>query len=118
GGGAGMVWRGGGWGVGGAGGGVGGYSDTYQRGMGSWNLIAEGVVEPMLSGRLAGVPFADAVLQARIAASKDPEGVALKETIAAIARTSAAGGNADAGGFVGGPPAAASRPPGAPQRSP
>ena len=86
-----------------------GYSDTYQRGMASWNLIAEGVVEPMLSGQLAGVPFADAVLQARIAALKDPEGVALKETIAAIARTGAAGGNAGAAGVAGAHQATAPR---------
>ena len=35
--------------------------------------------------------FADAVLQARLAASKDPEGEALAATIAAIAGTPAPG---------------------------
>jgi hypothetical protein len=43
----------------------------------------------MLAGRLPGVHFADAVLQARLAASKDPDGAALGETIAAIQRTAA-----------------------------
>ena len=52
----------------------------------------ERVVEPMLAGDLPRVQFADAVLQARLAAAKDPEGAALAETIAAIARTSAAPG--------------------------
>ena len=51
----------------------------------------EGVVEPMLAGTLPRAHFADAVLQARLAASKDPEGEALAETIAAIARTAAPG---------------------------
>ena len=44
------------------------------------------VVEPMLAGRLPRAHFADAVLQARLAASKDPEGEALEATIAAIHR--------------------------------
>ena len=39
--------------------------------------IMDGVVEPMLAGRLPRAHFADAVLQARLAASKDPEGEAL-----------------------------------------
>ena len=47
----------------------------------------ERVVEPMLAGELPRVHFADAVLQARLAAAKDPEGCTLAETIAAIART-------------------------------
>lgn len=64
-----------------------GYSDTYKRGLANWVTIMEQVVEPMLGGALPRAHFADAVLQARLAASKDPEGEALAETIAAIART-------------------------------
>ena len=51
----------------------------------------EGVVEPMLAGKLPRAQFADAVLQARLAATKDPEGEALAETIAAIGRIAAPG---------------------------
>ena len=64
-----------------------GYADTYKRGLANWGRIVEGLVEPMLAGRLPRALFADAVLQARLAASKDPEGAALAETIAAIQRT-------------------------------
>lgn len=61
-----------------------GYSDTYKRGLANWTRIMEGVVEPGLSGTLPHTQFADAVLQARLAAVKDPEGEALATTIAAI----------------------------------
>ena len=65
-----------------------GYGDTYKRGLANWCRIMDGVVEPMLAGRLPRAHFADAVLQARLAASKDPEGQALEQTIAAIHRAS------------------------------
>jgi len=68
-----------------------GYADTYKRGLANWTRIMDSVVEPMLAGALRRAHFADAVLQARLAASKDPEGEALAETIAAIARTAAPG---------------------------
>jgi len=68
-----------------------GYADTYKRGLANWSRIMESVVEPMLAGSLPRAHFADAVLQARLAAGKDPEGEALAETIAAIARTAAPG---------------------------
>jgi indolepyruvate ferredoxin oxidoreductase beta subunit len=61
-----------------------GYAETYKRGQAHWMRIATAVIEPALAGRLAGVAFADAVLQARLAASKDPEGQALARTIEAI----------------------------------
>ena len=61
-----------------------GYGDTYKRGLASWRRIVEEVVEPMLAGNLPRPHFADAVLQARLAASKDPEGEALGLTIASI----------------------------------
>ncbi len=68
-----------------------GYADTYKRGLANWTRIVEGVIEPMLSGALPRAHFADAVLQARLAASKDPEGAALGDTIAAIAGTARPG---------------------------
>ena len=61
-----------------------GYADTYKRGLANWTRIMEAVVEPGLSGALPRAQFADAVLQARLAAVKDPEGEALAKTIAAI----------------------------------
>jgi indolepyruvate ferredoxin oxidoreductase beta subunit len=61
-----------------------GYSDTYRRGLASFAQIAAEVVEPMLAGRLPQAQFADAVLQARLAAAKDPTGAALRATIAAL----------------------------------
>ena len=63
-----------------------GYADTYKRGLANWTRIMGEVVEPMLAGRLPRSHFADAVLQARLAATKDPEGEALADTIAAIHR--------------------------------
>jgi indolepyruvate ferredoxin oxidoreductase, beta subunit len=67
-----------------------GYAETYKRGRASWSQIATAVIEPALAGRLAGIGFADAVLQARLAASKDPEGEALGRTIDAIVAGAAA----------------------------
>jgi indolepyruvate ferredoxin oxidoreductase, beta subunit len=61
-----------------------GYAETYKRGQANWSRIATAVIEPALAGRLTGIAFADAVLQARLAASKDPEGDTLRRTIEAI----------------------------------
>jgi indolepyruvate ferredoxin oxidoreductase beta subunit len=72
-----------------------GYAETYKRGLANWGRIVECVIEPMLAGRLSPAYFADAVLQARLAATKDPEGEALAKTIAAI-RCSAASEHAAA----------------------
>jgi indolepyruvate ferredoxin oxidoreductase, beta subunit len=63
-----------------------GYGDTYKRGLASWRRIVEGIVEPGLSGALPSAQFADALLQARLAAVKDPEGEALANTLAAVSR--------------------------------
>src|SRR5262245_20881366 len=61
-----------------------GYAETYKRGQANWAKIAAAVIAPALAGELAGVVFADAVLQARLAASKDPDGETLNRTIAAM----------------------------------
>ena len=63
-----------------------GYADTYKRGLANWARIMDEVVQPALEGALPSAQLADAVLQARLAASKDPEGMALSSTIAAIGR--------------------------------
>jgi indolepyruvate ferredoxin oxidoreductase beta subunit len=68
-----------------------GYADTYKRGLASWNRIMDDVVAPGLDGRLPRGQFADAVLQARLAAQKDPEGDALSRTIEAIVRATRIG---------------------------
>jgi indolepyruvate ferredoxin oxidoreductase beta subunit len=63
-----------------------GYAETYKRGLANWDRIMVSVVEPGLEGALPRGQFAGAVLQARLAAVKDPEGEALAETIGAINR--------------------------------
>jgi indolepyruvate ferredoxin oxidoreductase beta subunit len=66
-----------------------GYGDTYKRGLANWARIMEEIVAAGIEGRLPRGQFADAVLQARLAASKDPEGEALTRTIAAIDNSAA-----------------------------
>lgn len=61
-----------------------GYGDTYRRGLTNFDLIVARLVTPMLAGRMPRTMFADAVLQARIAATRDPEGSALAATLDAI----------------------------------
>jgi indolepyruvate ferredoxin oxidoreductase beta subunit len=61
-----------------------GYGDTYRRGLEHWHSIREALIEPTLAGRLPRATFADAVLQARLAASLDPAGAALTRTLAAV----------------------------------
>jgi indolepyruvate ferredoxin oxidoreductase beta subunit len=60
-----------------------GYGATEARGRANWTRIVEALVEPALAGDLPEA--AEAVLQARLAALKDPEGDALDRTLAAIA---------------------------------
>jgi indolepyruvate ferredoxin oxidoreductase beta subunit len=63
-----------------------GYGETYRRGHASWRVIAEEVVEPMLAGALPRKDFADAVLQARLAALADPEGDRLRQVVDSLRR--------------------------------
>lgn len=66
-----------------------GYGETMKRGLKNWNLLADFVIEPFLSGKLPRDQFADAVTQARIAALKDPDGKplgALIETLRTLPR--------------------------------
>lgn len=62
-----------------------GYGDTWRRGRQNWRLLVEGIVEPMLAGRLPARHFADAIMQARLAAIADPEGDRLAQVIAGVA---------------------------------
>jgi indolepyruvate ferredoxin oxidoreductase beta subunit len=51
-----------------------GYGETMKRGMKNWTLIANFVVEPFLTNKMPREHFANAVMQARIAALKDADG--------------------------------------------
>jgi indolepyruvate ferredoxin oxidoreductase beta subunit len=62
-----------------------GYAATDARGRANWRRIVAEVIEPALAGRLPPAMLADALLQARLAAQRDPEGDALDRTLAAIA---------------------------------
>jgi indolepyruvate ferredoxin oxidoreductase beta subunit len=61
-----------------------GYGETYKRGHHNWNRIVNEIVEPFLSGTLPSAQFADAVLQSRLAALADPDGVRLDSVIEAV----------------------------------
>lgn len=61
-----------------------GYGDTYRRGAANYDLIIDRLVMPTLGGRMPRALFADALLQARLAATRDPEGSALTATLDAI----------------------------------
>lgn len=61
-----------------------GYGSTYKRGMRNWRLIDSRVIAPCLNGRRDPALLADAVLQARLAATKDPDGQTLDRMIAAF----------------------------------
>lgn len=61
-----------------------GYGDTLKRGRQNWRLLVDGIIDPMLAGRLPARHFADAVLQARLAASADPEGDRLAQVVRSI----------------------------------
>jgi indolepyruvate ferredoxin oxidoreductase beta subunit len=67
-----------------------GYAGTDARGRANWQRIATEVIEPALAGTLPRALVAEALLQARLAAQKDPEGDALERTLAAIAAKRAA----------------------------
>jgi indolepyruvate ferredoxin oxidoreductase beta subunit len=61
-----------------------GYGETYKRGRSNWERIAAEIVEPFLAGQLPAGQFADAVLQARLAALADPDGARLSAVIDSV----------------------------------
>ena len=65
-----------------------GYGETYKRGLTNYARIAAALITPALTASKSFPDLADHILQARIAAEKDPEGVALTATLSAIARQS------------------------------
>lgn len=64
-----------------------GYGTTYKRGLRNWTLIDREIVAPTLAGTYPAELFADAVMQARLAALADPDGQTLDRMIAAFAQT-------------------------------
>ncbi|MEE4187589.1 MAG: DUF6537 domain-containing protein, partial [Roseobacter sp.] len=61
-----------------------GYGNTYKRGLQNWHSIEMEIIQPSLNGTLKHNMLADGVLQARLAALKDPDGTALNKTISAF----------------------------------
>jgi indolepyruvate ferredoxin oxidoreductase beta subunit len=67
-----------------------GYAATDLRGRAAWARIAEEVIAPALDGRPPPGGLADALVQCRIAAQKNPESGALEAVLDAIAARRAA----------------------------
>ncbi len=61
-----------------------GYGLTYKRGVRNWSLIEAEIIAPCLDGRLPSDQMSGAVLQARIAAVRDPDSTALDKVVAAF----------------------------------
>jgi indolepyruvate ferredoxin oxidoreductase beta subunit len=62
-----------------------GYAATDRRGRDAWARIAEEVIEPALAGNPPPGGLAEALVQCRVAAQKNPEGGALEAVLAALA---------------------------------
>jgi indolepyruvate ferredoxin oxidoreductase, beta subunit len=63
-----------------------GYGDTYKRGLAHYNAIIDSIVTPFLKGEMLQEYALDAILNARKAAQKDPEGETLAQTLSQITR--------------------------------
>ncbi|HEX2137663.1 MAG TPA: indolepyruvate oxidoreductase subunit beta family protein [Microvirga sp.] len=61
-----------------------GYGDSDRRGRANWRKLADRIIRPMLANELAAGHFADAVMQARIAALADPDGRRLDQVLEAV----------------------------------
>jgi indolepyruvate ferredoxin oxidoreductase beta subunit len=61
-----------------------GYGETWDRGHHNWRLIVDELIEPMLQLTPPPPHFADAILQARIAANADPEGARLTAVLQSV----------------------------------
>lgn len=66
-----------------------GYGSTYKRGLRNWRLIESGIIAPCLDGTYPPEMLGDAVLQARLAAVKDPESESLDTVVAAFREVAA-----------------------------
>ncbi|PWB63427.1 MAG: indolepyruvate oxidoreductase subunit B [Bradyrhizobiaceae bacterium] len=63
-----------------------GYGDTHARGWGNYAIIEQRLIRPALAGTLPAAAAVDAIASARTAALLDPEGEALANCLAEIAR--------------------------------
>jgi indolepyruvate ferredoxin oxidoreductase beta subunit len=61
-----------------------GYGETWERGQANWRKIADEIIRPMLASAKPPAHFADAVVQARLAALADPEGKRLTALIHSV----------------------------------
>ncbi|MBT8457430.1 MAG: indolepyruvate oxidoreductase subunit beta family protein [Alphaproteobacteria bacterium] len=61
-----------------------GYGSTFKRGLRNWRLIEAEMIAPCLNGSLPANMLAEGVLQARLAAVKDPESAALDTVVASF----------------------------------
>ena len=68
-----------------------GYGETWERGHANWRKIADDIIRPMLVAAQPPAHFADAVLQARLAALADPEGKRLEALIHSVNRLALSG---------------------------
>ena len=68
-----------------------GYGETWERGHANWRKIADEIIKPILAGAKPPAHFADAVLQARLAALADPEGKRLAALIDSVNRLAPSG---------------------------
>jgi indolepyruvate ferredoxin oxidoreductase beta subunit len=66
-----------------------GYGDTHRRGSDNYRAIEDRVIRPVLAGTLPVAQGIDAILSARTAALKDPEGESLGRCLAAIGQHTA-----------------------------
>ena len=61
-----------------------GYGETWERGHANWRRISHELIEPALAQASPPVHFADAILQARLAANADPEGARLTSVLQSV----------------------------------
>ncbi|MDP2356264.1 MAG: indolepyruvate oxidoreductase subunit beta family protein [Beijerinckiaceae bacterium] len=67
-----------------------GYGETWERGHLNWRCIADDLIEPMLQLSPTPSHFADAVLQARIAANSDPDCSLLQAVLQSVHKSAVA----------------------------
>lgn len=68
-----------------------GYGETWERGLANWRRIVDDLIVPLLASGAPPGHFADAVLQARLAANADPEGARLGAVLQSIPKPMLAG---------------------------
>ncbi len=67
-----------------------GYGDTWARGHRNWRIIFDALIAPGLAGKIVPTHFADAIIQARLAALADDRGTRLERLVASLENLSLA----------------------------